>query len=265
MADDGSSDDTREVVERLAEADPRLRYTYQENKGAGDARNLGASQAAGKFVTFLDSDDEVLPGWLASFHQAFCHRDAAVVCCGIRYVDAQGVAVRQRLPGSVGSGLPILQGLYRSGTFALGKIAFDKTGGYASGLPSNQHSELRCRLELESRRTGWTTTCLSNVMVLAHDHDGPRIRRNSAGIYQSARFVLERHGKLLRKTPEAYASWCSACAGAAARLRDHREARRWWREAIFARPGNIRNYARCACAGVPGVRSLVWRSEEATC
>lgn len=265
VADDGSTDGTREVVQRLAKTDTRIRYMYQENKGAGDARNLGASFACGRLLTFLDSDDEVETEWLARFHEAFCQGSTAVVCCGIRHVDASGTVVRRRLPGNVGTGLPILQGLYRSGTFALGKDVFDDISGYAPGLPANQHSELRCRLELTSRRRGWTATCISDVLVLAHEHDGPKIRQNTVGVYQSAKYVLERHGELLRETPGAYASWCSACAGSAARLRYYREARRWWREAIVSRPGNLRNYARCACACIPGIRSLVWRGEGASC
>lgn len=55
VVDDGSSDDTEEVVrERYHD---RVIYLRQQNKGAGGARNTGVRQASGKYVQFLDADD----------------------------------------------------------------------------------------------------------------------------------------------------------------------------------------------------------------
>jgi glycosyltransferase involved in cell wall biosynthesis len=59
VADDGSTDDTREVVGRYAGA---VRVVEQPNRGAAAARNLGFRAARGEFVAFLDADDEFLPG-----------------------------------------------------------------------------------------------------------------------------------------------------------------------------------------------------------
>ena len=55
VVDDGSSDDTRGVVESLN--DSRVRYFYKTNGGAASARNFGLSKAMGEYVAFLDSDD----------------------------------------------------------------------------------------------------------------------------------------------------------------------------------------------------------------
>lgn len=63
VVDDGSSDNTREVVEAFR--DLRIRYVYQTNAGAGAARNRGVSEATRPLIAFLDSDDEWLPGRLA--------------------------------------------------------------------------------------------------------------------------------------------------------------------------------------------------------
>jgi len=62
VVDDGSTDDTQEIVQtwqRAHDADPgfTLRYLRQENKGAPAARNLGARESRGQYVQFLDSDD----------------------------------------------------------------------------------------------------------------------------------------------------------------------------------------------------------------
>jgi glycosyltransferase involved in cell wall biosynthesis len=59
VVDDGSTDNTREVVGSLK--DSRIRYIYQKNSGASSARNTGIKASAAEYVTFLDSDDIWLP------------------------------------------------------------------------------------------------------------------------------------------------------------------------------------------------------------
>ena len=55
VVDDGSSDNTREVVESIQS--PIVKYVYRENGGAGAARNTGVKEAAGDWIAFHDSDD----------------------------------------------------------------------------------------------------------------------------------------------------------------------------------------------------------------
>lgn len=61
VADDGSTDSTRQVVAQLAVDCPRIRYFYQENSGRSAARNRGIDIAQGRYVASLDSDDIWLP------------------------------------------------------------------------------------------------------------------------------------------------------------------------------------------------------------
>lgn len=59
IVDDGSTDDTKEVI--LSLDNPKIRYIYQENAGASAARNTGIKNAKGEFIAFLDSDDTWYP------------------------------------------------------------------------------------------------------------------------------------------------------------------------------------------------------------
>lgn len=57
IIDDGSSDNTHDVVETFCSRDTRFKYIYQENKGMSAARNIGIKEAAGSYIQFLDADD----------------------------------------------------------------------------------------------------------------------------------------------------------------------------------------------------------------
>jgi glycosyltransferase involved in cell wall biosynthesis len=62
VVDDGSTDDTRLVIEDIS--DPRVRYYYRENGGQSIARNMGLAKATGRYVAFLDADDLWPPHYL---------------------------------------------------------------------------------------------------------------------------------------------------------------------------------------------------------
>lgn len=69
VIDDGSNDGTPEMMEIIAEEEPRIRYCWQENQGPAKSRNNGFLQSRGQFITFLDSDDQYKPDhleWRAS-------------------------------------------------------------------------------------------------------------------------------------------------------------------------------------------------------
>jgi glycosyltransferase involved in cell wall biosynthesis len=60
VIDDGSTDNTKENLKDYINKN-KIRYIYQDNRGAGAARNHGIEEARGDWITFLDSDDRWLP------------------------------------------------------------------------------------------------------------------------------------------------------------------------------------------------------------
>jgi len=62
VVDDGSTDETRKIVDTYGS---RIRYLYQQNRGASAARNAGVRSASCEWVAFLDHDDEWYPTKLA--------------------------------------------------------------------------------------------------------------------------------------------------------------------------------------------------------
>lgn len=70
VVDDGSTDETREVLEPYCQQDGRIRYIQQSNQRVSAARNLGLAQTAGKYLCFLDSDDAYREDHLQTFADA---------------------------------------------------------------------------------------------------------------------------------------------------------------------------------------------------
>lgn len=85
---DGSKDDTGEVLDRLAMDEPRMHVIHQENGGVSAARNAGLAAARGEWVTFVDADDWLLVDALSRM-LALADDQADIVCgaYAMRYID----------------------------------------------------------------------------------------------------------------------------------------------------------------------------------
>lgn len=79
VIDDGSSDNTVELVTEYARTDPRIKLIRQpSNQGVAAARNAGIAAAQGRYIAFLDSDDLWLPQKLSLQLKAM-HENQALV------------------------------------------------------------------------------------------------------------------------------------------------------------------------------------------
>jgi glycosyltransferase involved in cell wall biosynthesis len=64
IVDDGSTDNTKAIIEDLIKQDSRFKYVYQENAERSAARNNGIRNSSGEYICFLDSDDHFLSNHL---------------------------------------------------------------------------------------------------------------------------------------------------------------------------------------------------------
>lgn len=61
LIDDGSTDNSADICKAYTLKDNRFHYFYKENGGVSSARNYGISKAQGEWITFVDSDDYIMP------------------------------------------------------------------------------------------------------------------------------------------------------------------------------------------------------------
>ena len=86
--DDGSTDRSMQILRSYAESDPRFRILTQHHQYAGAARNKGMRAASGKYIHFLDADDEILPSAYEKWIEAAEKAGAEVCECLFRNIDA---------------------------------------------------------------------------------------------------------------------------------------------------------------------------------
>ncbi len=65
VVDDGSTDETLQLVKYYAEKDSRIVSLHKEKGGVSSARNMGLSRADGEYIAFLDADDTMEPNAIA--------------------------------------------------------------------------------------------------------------------------------------------------------------------------------------------------------
>ena len=61
LIDDGSTDRCGEICDRYASRDSRIKVIHQTNQGLSAARNAGMDIAIGEYISFIDSDDYIVP------------------------------------------------------------------------------------------------------------------------------------------------------------------------------------------------------------
>lgn len=141
IADDGSTDGTREMVAEIKDKfSYPLKYYRQENKGPGVARNLGISKARGELYAFVDSDCRVQKDWLHNLARYFIEEDVGVVGAPVIAYDKDlffSKCVDYSMNSLIGTGglrrgkgVRLAKYYPRSGNMAVSKKAIDKVGGF---------------------------------------------------------------------------------------------------------------------------------------
>lgn len=93
LIDDGSTDNSAKIAEEYINDKKHFRLIKKENGGVSSARNCGISEANGKWITFIDSDDFVEPEYLSCMVEGLQKHPADVCMSGFkRYIDGKIVS-----------------------------------------------------------------------------------------------------------------------------------------------------------------------------
>ncbi len=70
VVNDGSTDETQEIIDWYKDRYPQIKSLYQQNSGQAVARNLGVEHAAGDYISYMDSDDMVRPDMIEKLYHS---------------------------------------------------------------------------------------------------------------------------------------------------------------------------------------------------
>ena len=87
---DGSTDKSGEILSTWAQKDSRIQVFSQSNAGVSAARNLGLQHVQGRYLAFVDADDEITTDYLANLLADASQYDADLVVCGQQQHSARG-------------------------------------------------------------------------------------------------------------------------------------------------------------------------------
>lgn len=98
VVDDGSADNTAEVVKEIIAANPaKISYMYQANSERSVARNNGLRKASGDYVLFFDSDDTLYPNHLqVAYDYILAHNRPEFLHLGYDIKNSKGEVISER-------------------------------------------------------------------------------------------------------------------------------------------------------------------------
>lgn len=193
---------------------PQLRIIRlsQPHGGAG-TRNVGLEVALGRWVTFLDDDDRLLPHMaevsLEALSQTSLSAPVAVIS-GLAEVNSQGQVLDQRLPPPMRpkgahfflEELEPDKSYHTKQTLVVEREVLQKIGGWDHHMRSRVHSELFLRLNPACSIIG-----LPIITYHLYSHEGQRVSRNPQLRQESFLRLVNKHQSLFQAHPQMFAKF----------------------------------------------------------
>ncbi len=193
--------------------DPRLQVIrLPVNSGGAVARNIGARIAKGKWLIYLDDDDQLLPHMAATSLEALANTtlpQPVAAISGIEVVNEEGKTIEKRIPPSLPKGSHFGLEEIEPGksflckqTMVVEREVFLKIGGFDESFQSRIHTELFLRLNLVCSILG--------VPVLTYQlfqHSGSRISRNPSLRQVSFNRLVQKHKSVFKAHPKMFAKF----------------------------------------------------------
>ena len=206
VVDDASQDHTGKVIHDFHEK--KIRYIKHDvNKGIAAVRNTGLLNSKGKYIGFLDDDDEWLPKKLQIQVDLLEGRPTKVglVYCGFFQINrTTGAIVGQYLPQKMGKMVNHVLVTNWIGTTSvplIRKECFDEVGLFDERLTFGEDWDMFNRIAKE-----FHFEYIKEMLVKYHVHNEPRLTKNAQGIISSSDILLKKYGNIMavRKTLGRY-------------------------------------------------------------
>ena len=258
VADNGSTDATREVVEKHCKSLPRLRLIdASARRGAAHARNAGVAAASGEAILFCDADDEVGTGWLASMANGLTRHDFVAARLDTEKLNPAQIVSTIKNPQAEGLQRVTYppQLLHASGaSLGVKREVHERVGGFDERLPYLEDTDYCFRVQL----SGVELCFLADAAVHY------RFRDNHQALFQQARhwgeynvLMYKRYGqsmKLAHPWRRHLSLWHTLLRRAPCLL--DKEQRLAWMKTLGTQVGVLKGSIKYGVPPVTGI--LVW-------
>lgn len=112
LVDDGSTDESPAICDEYASKDSRIKVFHEAHSGVAHSRQLGLEQAEGKYILYLDADDQVQSDMISKMYQQAEAQQADVVICDYLELTHEGVFYRKQVPSAL-DGITVLNDILR--------------------------------------------------------------------------------------------------------------------------------------------------------
>ena len=187
LIDDGSPDNTRDVAQKLALNESRLKYLYKENGGLSSARNFGITNAKGEYLVFLDSDDSLNPDYLKASYAKLSDKADMTISGYSFFNDSRSIYHTVLLNENLSFKDIILGNICPAHSIAIKKSLLNKVGVFDETLKSAEDWDLWIRLYKAGANINIINQVLANYRM--HEHS---MSRNAFRMYQALKIVAER-------------------------------------------------------------------------
>jgi glycosyltransferase involved in cell wall biosynthesis len=243
IVDDGSTDNTENILKPYLAADKRIKYVKKANSGQAPSLNVGVSHASREFIVFLDSDDEAFPNWLSTV-TANLKEDTGILCVGAIRKFPDGTTIEEgmnefRLFGKV------WKLKFTCGSLFIRRTVFLEIGGYDAELRANIQTDLGYRLLSYLRTTNLKPVVLKEYLMQINAHDGERIRNNWKKRKEgSVQFINKHYRFIYENDRKEIANIYSSIAFSSYKLKERAESVKFLLKAIKHNPVRWVNYIR---------------------
>lgn len=98
VIDDGSTDNSKTIVDEFVCCDSRIKLFHQENSGLSAARNIGIKKSTGNLIMFVDSDDFISEFFVETCVRTMKKTDADIVCSeSLNFIDGDDANAYRKL------------------------------------------------------------------------------------------------------------------------------------------------------------------------
>lgn len=244
VVDDGSNDETRDVVNGFGE---RVKYVYQANAGVCAARNKGVAKSKGDVIAFMDADDSMESESLEKQIVLFDEEGVGLVHCGLRLFDDEtGETIELQLEGGedgVADNLLLWEGdgIAGPGAILVTREVFDSVDGFDTNMKVGEDWDF-CYRVARRFKVRFVPEALVNYRshATAAHRNVAEMERGMSRFYEKAFATKDEAVLALRR--RAYGNFHKVMAGSYFHASDYENFARHAIRSVFMRPANFGHF-----------------------